>query len=126
MSDANNDYTPDAIQQQALRTWHGSDVTLREQRLHALLGLAGEAGELVDVLKKHFYKPGYEATQDKVKDELADVLYYVAILSNLWGFSFADMAAHLAVKLADGHGWDGSGEKIAAAQNEGAPSMPDE
>lgn len=126
MSDVNNDYTPDAIQQQALRTWHNGDVSLREQRLHALLGLAGETGELVDMLKKHFYKPGYEATQHKVKDELSDVLYYVAVLSHLWGFSFADMAAHLAVKLADGHGWDGSSEKVAAANNKGTGSTPDE
>lgn len=112
------EYSPDAIQQQALSTWYSGDVPLREQRIHALLGLAGETGELVDVLKKHFYKPGYEATQEMIKDELSDVLYYVAVLSYLWGFSFEEMAAHLAVKLADGHGWDGSGDKIAAARDE--------
>lgn len=114
MIDSGNDYTPDALQQQALRTWHNTTVPLREQRLHALLGLAGETGELVDLLKKHFYKPGHEATRAVVLDELADVLYYVAILSHLWDFSFDDMAAHLAVKLADSHGWDGSGAKVAA------------
>jgi NTP pyrophosphatase (non-canonical NTP hydrolase) len=118
MREAIDPYTPDVIQRQALSTWHGDDVPLREQRLHALLGLAGETGELVDMLKKHFYKPGHEAAPDRVKDELSDVLYYVAILSHLWGFSFEDMAAHLAVKLAGGHGWSGSGAKIAAAQNE--------
>jgi NTP pyrophosphatase (non-canonical NTP hydrolase) len=111
---SNDHYAPDAIQRQALRTWHNNEVPLREQRLHALLGLAGETGELVDVLKKHFYKPGYEAAPETVKDELSDVLYYVAVLSHLWGFTFDDMAAHLAVKLAGGHGWDGSGAKIAA------------
>ncbi|MBP9501312.1 MAG: hypothetical protein KBF17_04040 [Candidatus Promineofilum sp.] len=99
------EYTPDAIQRQALNTWFHDGASLREQRIHALLGLAGETGELVDVFKKHFYKPGYEATQDKVKDELSDVLYYVAVLSHLWGFSFEDMTAHLAIKLAGGHGW---------------------
>ena len=114
-----DEHTPDAIQRQALSTWYGSDVPLKEQRIHALLGLAGETGELVDVLKKHFYKPGYEATQDKVKDELSDVLYYMAVLSHLWGFSFADMTAHLAVKLAGGHGWDGGDDKIAAQNEQG-------
>ncbi len=44
MIDSGNDYTPDALQQQALRTWHNTTVPLREQRLHALLGLAGETG----------------------------------------------------------------------------------
>ena len=41
------------------------------------------------------------------------MLYYVAVLSHLWDFTFEDMTTHLAVKLADSHGWDGSGEKVA-------------
>ncbi|HMT21663.1 MAG TPA: nucleoside triphosphate pyrophosphohydrolase family protein [Promineifilum sp.] len=114
MNGIENENIPDAMQRQALRTWHNTTVSLREQRIHALLGLAGETGELVDLLKKHFYKPDREATREMVMDELADVLYYVAILSHLWGFTFEDMTAHLAVKLADNHGWDGSGEKVAA------------
>lgn len=109
-----DEYTPDALQRQALNTWFHNGASLREQRIHALLGLAGETGELVDVLKKHFYKPGHEANRDKVKDELSDVLYYVAVVSYLWGFSFDDMAAHLAVKLASGHGWRGGDADIAA------------
>lgn len=118
MSEPTDTHNPDTIQRQALRTWHSADVPLREQQIHALLGLAGETGELVDMLKKHFYKPGREATPDQVKDELSDVLYYVAILSHLWGFTFEDMTTHLAVKLAGGHGWDGSGAKIAATQSQ--------
>ena len=119
MKESEDLYTPDALQRQALRTWHNTTVPLREQRVHALLGLAGETGELVDLLKKHFYKPGHEATREVVMDELSDVLYSVAILSHLWGFTFEDMAAHLAVKLADSHGWDGSGDKVAAQAAEG-------
>ncbi len=118
MKESEGAYAPDALQRQALRTWHNATVPLREQRVHALLGLAGETGELVDLLKKHFYKPGHEATRAVVMDELADVLYYTAVLSHLWGFTFEDMAVHLAVKLADSHGWDGSGEKIAAQTSE--------
>lgn len=117
MKQSETTHSPDAMQQQALRTWHNTTAPLREQRIHALLGLAGETGELVDLLKKHFYKPDREATQAMVMDELSDVLYYVAILSHLWEFTFDDMAAHLAVKLADSHGWDGSGEKVAGQIN---------
>ena len=118
-----NNYSPDAIQRQALLTWYGDDTSIREQQIHASLGLAGETGELIDMLKKHFYKPGREASQEQVKDELSDVLYYVAILSNLWGFSIDDMVSHLAIKLADGHGWDGSSEKIASTQNQAASKV---
>lgn len=98
-------YAPDAYQRQALATWGSRSDSPREQQLHALLGLVGEAGELADLLKKHFFKPGREATREQVLDELADVAYYVAILAHLWGFTFDDMFAHLAGKLAGGHGW---------------------
>ena len=111
-------YYPDHIQLQVLRTWHDNSVPVREQRLHAALGLAGETGELIDLLKKHFYKPGYEVNGDKVKDELSDVLYYLAVIAHLWGFSIDDMVEHLSIKLADGHGWSGSGEKIASQNSE--------
>ena len=63
-----NEHTPDAIQQQALNTWYHNGASLREQQIHALLGLAGETGELVDLLKKHFYKPDREATREMVMD----------------------------------------------------------
>jgi NTP pyrophosphatase (non-canonical NTP hydrolase) len=108
-------FQPDRYQQVMLRTWHGGDVAPREQQIHAALGLAGETGELIDILKKHFYKPGYVAAQSQILDELADVFYYVAVIAALWRFTIDDMAAHLEQKLADGHGWNGSGQKIHEA-----------
>lgn len=107
-------YAPDAYQRQALATWRvtrpptssgGLADALREHQMHALLGLVGEAGELADLLKKHFFKPDRVATREQVLEELADVAYYVAVLAHLWGFTFDDMFAHLAGKLAGGHGW---------------------
>lgn len=104
-------FEPDALQAQCLRTWNAADVPVREQILHATLGLVGEAGETADLLKKWAFKPGRVVGQAEVLDELSDVLYYVAVLSTLWGFTFDDMAAHLREKLADGHGWQGN-EKL--------------
>lgn len=104
-------FVPDALQAQCLRTWYAADVPVREQILHATLGLAGEAGETADLIKKWAYKPGRGVSQADVLDELGDVLYYVAVLSALWGFTFDEMAAHLRDKLADGHGWQGN-EKL--------------
>lgn len=98
-------YEPDGFQEQCLRTWADEGQTHQQQVMHAALGLGGEAGELLDLLKKHFFKPGRAVNGDKVMDELSDVMYYVAILAHLWGFTFEDMQAHLARKLADGHGW---------------------
>lgn len=98
------DYTPDAYQQQALRTWAGGKDK-RDEVQHAALGLGGEVGEFLDLIKKSCYKPGYILSPEKAKDELADVVYYVLVMAHLWGFTFQDMMDHLAVKLDDGHGW---------------------
>lgn len=98
-------YEPDEFQEQCLRTWRAEGQTHQQQVIHALLGLVGEAGETADLLKKHLFKPGRSATAAAVMDELSDVLYYLAIMAHLWGVTLEDMKAHLADKLADGHGW---------------------
>jgi NTP pyrophosphatase (non-canonical NTP hydrolase) len=96
-------YEPDALQRQCLRTWRSLDVLT--DGLHAALGLCGEAGEVANLVKKHVFKPGSDVGRADVMDELADTLYYVAVLAHLCEFTVDDMAAHLKEKLADGHGW---------------------
>jgi NTP pyrophosphatase (non-canonical NTP hydrolase) len=64
-------------------------------RLHDVLiwalGLAGEAGEVCDLLKKvHGHGKPYEA--DKLKKELGDVLWYLANLADAHGFTLFDVA----------------------------------
>lgn len=103
-------YEPDALQRQCLATWRSASSSDLEEVLHATLGLVGEAGETADLIKKWAFKkgafkPGSDINRAAVLDELADVLYYVAVLAHLWEFTIDDMAAHLREKLADGHGW---------------------
>jgi NTP pyrophosphatase (non-canonical NTP hydrolase) len=53
---------------------------LHEQRvdlIHAALGMAGEAGEVVDLLKKSMYY-GKPLDVEKVKEEAGDLLWYIA------------------------------------------------
>lgn len=102
---ATPDDAPDAYQQQALATWGSGDDSIRDQRFHALLGLVGEAGEVANLVKKQLYKPGAVADGAAVIDELADVAYYLAVLASLYGVTFDGLFAHLAGKLAGGHGW---------------------
>lgn len=99
----------------ALMTWHKHNVPRSFQISHAALGLAGETGELVDLIKKHLYKPGRTASAAQISDELGDVMYYVIILAWLWDIDLDRMIDNLFVKLADGHGWNGSSEKIGDA-----------
>lgn len=95
---------PDIIQKRALRTWH-VNLPRHLQRDHAILGLAGESGELANIHKKDVFKPDHESTRLDRLDELGDVLYYVAILAHLDGFTLEDVSRFNADKLADGHGW---------------------
>lgn len=46
--------------------------------INALMGLNGEAGEAIDVLKKALYQ-GHELKKEKLIEELGDVLWYVAL-----------------------------------------------
>jgi NTP pyrophosphatase (non-canonical NTP hydrolase) len=96
---------PDKIQQRALRTWHTPIFGTSLQRDHAILGLVGEAGELADLHKKDVFKPDHESTKEERIDELGDVLYYVAILAHLDGFTLEGVSQWNAAKLSDGHGW---------------------
>lgn len=62
------------------------------------LGLAGEAGEVCDLIKKHLGH-GHELDKEKVKLELGDVLWYVAGLAHVLGFSLSEVAAANILKL---------------------------
>ncbi len=60
-----------------------------------VLGLAGEAGETADKVKKIIRdKKGVASDEDKdaIKKELGDVLWYVANISRYLGFSLSDIA----------------------------------
>ena len=43
------------------------------------LGLAGEAGEVIDLIKKHKFQ-GRELDRDKLINELGDVRWYIEVL----------------------------------------------
>lgn len=55
------------------------------------LGLAGEAGECVDLLKKHLFH-GHDLDKNAITKELGDVLWYVATLAKTLDLSLGDIA----------------------------------
>jgi NTP pyrophosphatase (non-canonical NTP hydrolase) len=55
------------------------------------LGLAGEAGEFADMMKKHVGH-GHPLNRDKAKKELGDVLWYLATLADGLGLRLSDVA----------------------------------
>lgn len=62
------------------------------------MGLAGEAGECIDLLKKHEYQR-HELNVDKLAEELGDVLWYCAELAEGLGISLERIAWRNVEKL---------------------------
>jgi NTP pyrophosphatase (non-canonical NTP hydrolase) len=57
----------------------------------ATLGLAGEAGEVADLVKKYLGH-GHPLITDKLLEELGDVLWYIAAIASLNGHSLSYVA----------------------------------
>lgn len=64
----------------------------------AVMGLAGEVGEVIELLKKHQrdgVPPG-----NALKLELGDVLHYITHIAGVYGWTLSDLAAANRDKLA--------------------------
>ena len=66
-----------------LRTWAPAPDQ-RDRVLNACLGLAGEVGEVLEPLKKHYYH-GRSLDVADLELEIGDVLYYIAVLASEFG-----------------------------------------
>lgn len=49
----------------------------KEILVNGVMGLNGESGEVIDIVKKHMFQ-GHELDKEKIKKELGDVMWYVA------------------------------------------------
>lgn len=55
------------------------------------LGIAGEAGEVADLIKKSQFH-GHDVEKDEIKKELGDVMWYVSNIARLAGLSLEEIA----------------------------------
>ena len=71
-----------------------TERTELEHRVHAASGLITEIGELVDSYKRHWF---YKTPLNKVnvREEVGDILWYVALAFSLAGLEFHDEIAPL-------------------------------
>lgn len=58
--------------------------------LNAALGLAGEAGEFNDMLKKHVFH-GKDLDMEHLKKELGDVCWYIALACEAFGWDLDEI-----------------------------------
>lgn len=78
----------DDYQKEALRTAAEGDD--HELLINGLMGLCGESGECIDILKKHEFQ-GHELDREKLKEELGDVAWYLAIAAEGLGYKLSDI-----------------------------------
>lgn len=83
----NLNITADEYQKAALRTAFPN--LSKEQKLeNGLMGLAGEAGEAIDILKKHLFH-GHALDHVHLAKELGDVAWYLAVTANALGYDLS-------------------------------------
>jgi NTP pyrophosphatase (non-canonical NTP hydrolase) len=63
------------------------------------MGLSGETGEVVDLIKKEVHH-GHLEYSFPIMKELGDVLHYLAGIATMYGLSLEDIATHNIMKLA--------------------------
>ncbi|MBQ9792805.1 MAG: nucleoside triphosphate pyrophosphohydrolase family protein [Clostridia bacterium] len=83
---------------------------IKDMQADVGLGLAGEAGEVADIIKKHL--AGAKLIDfEHLKEELGDVLWYIAEACDCFGFSMQEVAQKNIEKLKKRHpnGFSGYG-----------------
>ena len=66
--------------------------------LHAAMGLSTESSEVLDILKKHLFY-GKDLDTAHLKEEVGDVLWYMAIILDKFGWSIDEIAKETQEKL---------------------------
>jgi NTP pyrophosphatase (non-canonical NTP hydrolase) len=80
-----NEYYPD-VPDRATRFKDNTEL------VHTTLGIAGESGEVVDIIKKHVAY-GKPLDLSKLADELGDLFHYISRLIYLTGLTLEDIQA---------------------------------
>src|SRR6185369_598033 len=93
--------TFDEYQKQALTTAVNTYEPLMEKTIWAM-GVAGEAGEVVEKWKKIVAYKGGEVSDEDLAElaiELGDVVWYIAVMAHSLGLSFDDIMRRNVEKL---------------------------
>ena len=75
------------------------EITIDEELKNYCLGLCGETGEVIDLIKKMIYHGKEDVSPTDILYELGDVLYYLVAISNVLGIDFKEIAFNNNAKL---------------------------
>ena len=83
--------TINEYQQEAMRTASGTnndnDIS---QLLNGVMGLNGESGECIDILKKALFQ-GHGLDAEHLAEELGDVAWYLAVSAQALGYTLEEI-----------------------------------
>lgn len=79
--------TINEYQKAAMRTVSGvARATKENQLINGAMGLCGESGEFMDLLKKHMFH-GHEIDKEHMAKELGDIAWYLATTADALGYN---------------------------------------
>lgn len=82
--------TANEYQRAALRTAQIDKYSKDELLLNGVMGLCGEAGEVIDLVKKWKFQ-GHELDKEKVLQELGDNFWYGSLIAYALGYKLSDI-----------------------------------
>ena len=89
--------TGNNYQEEAMRTAAEMNGDLLQ---NGVMGLCGEAGECVDLVKKHLFQ-GHELDKEHLAKELGDVAWYLAVTAEAIGYDLNTILQMNVKKLRD-------------------------
>lgn len=96
--------TPNEYQAQAMR-WLNPALSEKDTLINGVMGLCGESGEVIDLVKKHLSQ-GHPLDREAMVKELGDVAWYLAETAYVLGYFLEDIfkanLAKLAARYPDG------------------------
>lgn len=87
----------DDFQKAVMRTAN-NNLTKEQALSNAAMGIAGESGEYVDLLKKNLFH-GHPLDLNKAKKELGDIMFYVAWSAQELGLKLSEVQTAVIEKL---------------------------
>ena len=76
--------------QQLAMTTLNKDLNKKDMLINGVMGLCGEAGEAIDIVKKHLAQ-GHELDREHLIKEMGDVAWYLAELATVLDISLEEV-----------------------------------
>ena len=84
--------------QQLAMTTLNKEMSKKDMLINGVMGLCGESGEAIDIVKKHLAQ-GHELDREKLIKELGDIAWYLAEMATVLDVSLEEVLERNIEKL---------------------------